>query len=145
MRTRSDKSVEGMWLFDNKIANLRKVHAFLVKIETHRDYDVAGRRVGKVLPDANAPSHPLRLSSSVVVKVEYKNAKGDVVVEDIPATNLSPGQLKSKARMAIIKGDRVGDIVMHVKTDGPDARVYPEGDSSKNGFRVPKSNLCVIE
>ena len=67
------------------------------------------------------------------------------MIEPMPVSNLRPGQLKSKARLAIIKGERTGEVVMHARTDGIDARVYREGTRPRDAFRVPKSDLCVID
>lgn len=140
-----DRDGEGMWLFDPKIANLRKMYSFAVKIEIHRDRDVAGRRVGKVLPVDIPQQHPILSTLPVNVPVEYTNAEGRKVMELMPAYNLRVGQVKSKARLAIIKGNRTGEVVIHARTDGPDCRVYYEGNRSRDAFRIPKSDVCVIE
>lgn len=139
-----------MWLFDRRIAELRKKYSFLIKIEDHRDRDVSGRRVGKVLPDAtacdaNARTLPLRKSENTDVMVEFQRGNGRICVEAMPATKLVAGQLKKKGRHAVIKGDRAGSVVMHLKTDLLDARVHLEGRSTKDGFRVKKGELCAIE
>ncbi len=134
-----------MWLFDARIASLRKKYSFIVKIESHRDLEVAGQREGKVLVDADAPSHPLLESTPIDVSVEYRK-NGEHRIEKMPVTSLRPAKMRKGARLAIIKGDRVGQDVIHAKTDLDSVRVYIEGTNrKKDGFYVPMSQLCVIE
>lgn len=134
-----------MWLFEPNIARLRKTCVFIVKIESHRDHNVSGQKEGRVLKDSDARSHPLLKSAEVDVMVEYKDGKGQTRVEPMSAFNLKAGRLRTGARLAIIRGDRVGEIVIHLKTDIEDARVYAEGTDKKKGFRIKKTHLCVIE
>ena len=132
-----------MWLFDERIALLRKTHCFLVKIAAHENPEVSGRRDGKVSADPNPLQHPILMTSSTDVEVKYHN-QNKHFVEKMPTRNLAP-KLKSKARHAIIKGDKTGDVVIHLKTDGPDARVHLEGTPMKEGFRIVKEHICLIE
>ncbi len=141
----TDATQEGMWLFDARIASLRKTYSFIIKIELHRDLEVAGKHEGKVLADVDAPSHPLLESTPPDVLVEYRK-NGEHLVEKMPVTSLRPAKMRNGVRLAIIKGDRVGQDVIHAKTDLDSVRVYIEGTNrKKDGFYVPLSNLCIIE
>ncbi len=142
----TDPTREGMWLFDERIAQLRKKFSFIIKIDVHSNRDVS-RREGRVLVDADALSHPLFESTPPDVFVEYTTAGGELQVEKLPVTSLRPtAKLRSGARLAVIKGEHIGKVVIHIKTDLDDARVYIEGtDKRKDAFRVSKIFLCIIE
>lgn len=138
-----------MWLFDPRLLSLRKTHYFIVKIDSHPDADVSGRREGKVFPEPEFRARylPLLETVSLDVKVEYSKQAGTEIITDLMSvTNLSPAQLRLGARAAIIRGDRVGNIVIYQKPFGEVAKVYVEGTNSRTqGFRVKKKDLCLVE
>ncbi len=135
-----------MWLFDERIAHLRKTYSFLVKIEVHRDLDVAGRRNGLVLRDPNAPTSPFPETTPANVLIEYKDRKQEIVVESLPVSTLRVTAPSKDEKHLIVKGECTGEIVIHKKTEGKKAFVYIEGtDSKKDGFRVLKSDICLFE
>ncbi len=55
------------------------------------------------------PSHPL-LESTPLVLVEY-HKNGELRVEKMPMTSLKLAKLRKGVRLAIIKGDRIGQDV----------------------------------
>lgn len=135
----------GMWLFHPNIAALRKSNHFIVKIESHPDSEVSGRREGRVLMDEEPLTHPVPLSVPAEVKVEYEvKKKNEKHVEMLPVGSLGVTRPRVKARHAIIYGPRVGDVVIYVRSDGDGAQVRKEGPT-KDIFYISKFNLCNIE
>lgn len=134
-----------MWIFDKAIATLRKSYKFRVKIETHEKSDISGRHVCHVQKDEYPLTHPLPRLIPPKVLVEY-TARGVNCTESIDVRCLQTTRLVTKGKHAVIRGDRVGQIVIHKKTEAPLAQVYVEGtDRSKDAFRIDTSFLCVIE
>lgn len=134
-----------MWLFDPQLAALRSTLCFGVKIDSHPDNDVSGRREGLVSPEIEHRTNPMLETTSLNVEVVYK--KGEIVIKELmPATNLSTVQLHPGTSNAIIRGNRIGTVVNYAKPHGKEARVYVEGTNSKrDGFRVLKADLCPVE
>ncbi len=139
----SDPTEEGMWIFDAKVAKLRKSNILVVKIESHPDSDVSGRREGKVLIDPNPPTHPLLKYTLAQVKVAFTRRK-ELRVESLLVKNLRVPKPRVKARHVVIHGDRVGEVVVYIRSDGLNAQVHKE-DASQDVFYVAKSQICVIE
>ena len=135
-----------MWLFDPRVAALRRTNYFLIKIESHPDAEVSGRREGRVLVDANPPSSPLPISVSTSVLVEYNVKKrNETRTELLPVSSLSiTKRPKVKGRHAVISGPRTGEVVVYVRSDGEGAQVRNENDR-REVFYVSKAALCIIE
>jgi len=140
-----DPTEEGMWLFHPKISELRKLWKFVVKIESHQDPDVSGRREGHVTTDQNAPALPLLKSYEPKVPVAFTDNKRRKRTESLTVNSLRNTKPRTGKRHAIIHGDRTGLIVIHLKTDVDDARVVEEGVDRKLGFYISKSHLCAVE
>lgn len=135
-----------MWLFNAQVVHLRRSYNFVVKIDTHPDTTVAGRKEGRVLRDVDALVHPLSKSTRAAVTVKFTDGKGAERLETLPIDTLVTTRLKAKGQHAIIGGDHIGKVVIHLKTDVDDVRVFVEGtDRKRDGFYVKKSELCVIE
>lgn len=134
-----------MWLFDARIAELRKSHCFRVKIESHPDSDISGRREGRVLIDQEPLTHPIPRSIPANVHVEYAvKKKNEVRVEMLPVNTLGVTKPKVKARHAVIRGDRAGDTVIYIRSDKESGQVHKEG-ARQDIFYVAKSDICVLE
>ncbi|KLO11365.1 hypothetical protein SCHPADRAFT_475609 [Schizopora paradoxa] len=137
----------GMWIFHEKIARIRRYYNLVIKIESHYLGTVSGLREGRVLADPNAPSHPLPLSSPLPkVLVRYTSKRGTVEVEPMNVGCLGlTSRLQEKATHVVMRGEYVGLLVMHLKSDGFMARVVQLGMPNKCGFYIEKKALCVVE
>lgn len=134
-----------MWLFDACLTDLRKSNVFFVKIDSHPNSEVAGRREGKVLIDPNPLFHPLLKTVPPNVKVQYEiKKKKEMHIESLPVHSLSVTKPKPRGRHAVISGDRAGEVVIYVKSDGVGGQVYKEGDR-EDVFYIAKSHLCHID
>ncbi len=135
-----------MWLFDPRIAELRKSNNFLVKIIAHPDMEVADRRRGLVLIDENPPTHPILRSTPANVTVRYETGKkNEVREESLAVGTLSITLPKPNARHAVIRGEGVGDVVIYLKSAGP-TKVFVRKETERRGrFELPKADICVLE
>ncbi len=141
-----DPAGDGMWLFDPKIAELRKSNNFLVKIIAHSSTEVADRRDGVVLADRNPPTHPIPRSTPANVTVRYEIKKKDIVREEsLPVGTLCVTLPKPKAQHAVIRGEGVGNIVIYLKSDGPDTAHVRKENDRRGGFDMSKADMCVID
>lgn len=135
-----------MWLFHEKVAQVRTKYKFLVKIATHRDANISGIREGRVLTEMHPLSHPIRTTTPVCVQVEISGSRRKHSTELIPASSLrTTSRLKDKGIHVIIKGELTGMVVMHIKSDGSMARVYEVGKHRSSAFYIEKEKLCVVE
>ena len=134
-----------MWLFEPKIAELRKTNHFVVKIESHPNAEVSGQRDGKVLADPIPQTHPLSRSVPATVSVEYTTKRNkEVCREALSVATLGVSKPKPKARHVLISGNRMGEIVIYVRSVGDSAQVHKE-DSRDDVFYVVKSEMCLLE
>ncbi len=96
-----------MWLFDPRVAELRKSNEFLVKILSHPDSEIADRRDGVVLIDENPPTHPILTTTppnvDVRIIIEKKNTER---VESLDVSTLSVTTPKMNRRHVVIRGMR---------------------------------------
>ncbi|KLO04441.1 hypothetical protein SCHPADRAFT_947692 [Schizopora paradoxa] len=139
-----DSSSKGMWLFDACLHNLRKSNAFRVRIDSHPNSEVAGRHEGMVLIDPNPRTHPILKTVPPNVQVRYEiRKKNETHVKWLSVDTLSVTKPKPKGRHAVISGDRAGEVVIYVKSDGDGGQVYKEGDK-RDTFYILKSHLCSL-
>lgn len=138
-----------MWLFHAKVALLRKKYDFIMKIEAHRDCSISGIRIGRVLADQEALSHPIPITTPPNVLVGFtvgRNGKQKERIESIHVSALGRKMhLQTKGTHVIIKGDMIGTLVTHLKSDGAYARVVVKGAVSALGFYIEKNHLCIVE
>lgn len=132
-----------MWLFDSRIADLRKTYHFLVNIADHRDLDIASRRSGKVLRDLNPPTHPLPSSTLANVTVEISIAKKkEVRVESLPVYTLKVRPPKPNKKHAVIRGEDTGKVVTYIKSVSEhDAYIEMDGERTY----IKKADICTLE
>lgn len=135
-----------MWLFHEKVAQVRTKYSLLVKIETHRDANISGNREGLVLSETHPMSHPIRSTNPACVFVKIPNCRAKDRTELLPAASLrTTSRLKDKGMHVVIKGELAGTVVMHLKSDGVMARVYEVGKHRSTAFYIEKDKLCVAE
>ena len=135
-----------MWIFHPKIARIRRDYDLVVRIEVHSEVEVAGKREGRVLADKSAPSHPIPTSQPASVMVRFVDGKQAVRIEEMEVGALMPTiRLKHKGTHVIFKGNKIGTIVNHTRTERGVARVFAEGSRRLEAFSIDKSKLCIVE
>lgn len=137
-----------MWIFDGAVSNIRKYYDLVVKIEAHSSSVISGKGEGRVLAEVDPLRHPIRKSvpPSVPVKFIDRKRRGTPVIESLPVASLRPNlQLKDKGLHLIVKGERTGTLVTHIKTEGQRARVHEVNKPRHRAFWVEKRALCVLE
>ncbi|KLO20424.1 hypothetical protein SCHPADRAFT_5924 [Schizopora paradoxa] len=141
-----DPTAEGMWLFADVVAKHRTRYNIVVKIEYHADAHVSGLREGRVLSDPNPLQNPLPLSTRPNVDVLYMDVFQQRRVESMPVAALRPtSKMKEKGLHLIVKGERAGTLVIHLKSDGPMARVHAVCSHKSTAFHMEKSKMCIVE
>ena len=139
-----------MWIFHEAISRIRTHYNLVVKIEHHKDVLVSGRAEGRVVAEPNPMRHPIPLAVSPNVPVSYinrdPNQRGQQVVESMPVAALGrTPNVKYKGTHVIIKGERIGTLVTHLRTEREYIRVFETGGSRAASFNVDKINLCIVE
>lgn len=135
-----------MWIFDKRVAQRRSTYMLAVKIFAHSDPDVSGRREGHILADEEPLSHPIPLSIAPQVRVRYRDRRKKECTEWMPVAALrTTSKLKTGCKLLVIKGDRIGQVLDHLKTEVPLARVCVEGAPRTGAFHIEIANICVIE
>ncbi|KLO11350.1 hypothetical protein SCHPADRAFT_475005 [Schizopora paradoxa] len=140
-----DPTETGMWIFHEKIAEVRKYYDLIVKFIA-LDKNIP-RQPGdaRVLADPNALQHPIPLSTPATVLVKF-NVGEERRLESIPVSCLGlPAMMRNKKDYVVIKGDIVGMLVTHVRSEGSVACVVPMGAAKAHSFKIEKSILCGIE
>lgn len=141
-----DPSGHSMWLFDPDVSNLRKIRKFVVHIDYHHSAKVSGQKTGKVAIDEFPMVFPLDETQEAAVFVEFTDARQNSLEEMMPAKHLSAKNTKAEHEHAIIRGERKGTLVWHIRNDKDRARVYVEGTNKrKDGFFVLQTDLCLVE
>ncbi|KLO04073.1 hypothetical protein SCHPADRAFT_948004 [Schizopora paradoxa] len=141
-----DPSGPGMWIFHPKVARLRRKYDLLIKIDFHKDWTVSGKREGRILSDTSAPSHPIPIETPATVLVKFTDGKQVECIESLPVETLSPtSKLKVKGTHIIVKGDRIGTLVTHLRTERNSARVFADGQHRLETFSIEKHKLCIAE
>lgn len=135
-----------MWIFDVRVSQLRRSYEFIIKIDAHDERDVSGRREGRILPDAYPMSHPIPATVPANVLVKFTDGKQNERVESLPVSSLrTTAKLKDKGAHVIIKGDKIGTLVNHIRTQNGLARVVAEGSHRTDAFFIEKNKLCIVE
>lgn len=135
-----------MWLFSASVAKHRTQYNIVVKIESHKSSRVSGLREGRVMIDPSPMRHPIPYLTPPTVTVMYTDSAQEVFVEQVHVSTLrtSP-RLKEKALHLIVKGERAGTLVIHLKTDGPMARVHAVDKHKSTAFYIEKEKVCLLE
>lgn len=142
----TDPKGVGMWIFDERVAHHRKSINLVVRIASHSDPDVSGRREGLVLSDDAPLVHPFPKTVPAEVKVKYTNRRKKDITETMAvSTLLTSSRCKQGGMHLIINGDRMGELVIHVKTESGLAKVYLVGASRSDVFYVDVQDLCIVE
>lgn len=122
------------------------MYDLIVKINAHGDRDVSGRREGRILADKTPLSHPIPRTVPPFVYVKFNDGKQAERVELMPVSALSiTAKLKGKGTHIIVKGDLIGTIVNHIRTERGMARVFAEGTHRLEAFTIEKGKLCIVE
>lgn len=141
-----DASGEGMWIFHPRVAKLRHKYDLMVKIESHPERDVSGRREGRVLADVEALAHPIPSTTLASVLVHFTDGKSEERKEFLPVSTLRPtAKLKDKGLHVVTKGEWIGTLVQHMRTERGRARVFPENGHRLEAFSIEKKKLCIVE
>ncbi len=80
------------------------------------------------------------------VLVKYTDRNQVERIELMPVTALwMTSKLKANRKHVIVMGNKIGELVNHIKSDGPMARVVAKGQPRSSAFYVEKSSLCIAE
>jgi len=132
-----------MWLFDARVVQQRKTYNLVLKMAPRGNDE---GREGRILADEGSLTHPIPKSIPANVLVKYKDHKHVEHIESLPVSSLkATSRLQNGGMLLIVKGDRTGELVIHIKTDGLMARVQAEGTNRKSAFYIEKSKLCIAE
>lgn len=135
-----------MWLFADEVAKHRTKYNIVVQIGYHKNSRVSGLREGRVLSDPNPLKNPLPISTPPNVNVLYMDSFQQRCIESMHVAALRPtSKMKEKGLHLIVKGERAGTLVVHLKSDGPMARVCAVGRHKSTAFHMEKSRMCVVE
>ncbi len=132
-----------MWVFDAKVAEVRKKYHLLVKVLNDRDDSTLARRCAKILKTESPKVHPLSELEDSLVEIEYTDNKARLTRKFVPVRNLSIGDPSTKHPHIIFEGTLKGTIVEHKRTVGDMANVKPKG--GKKNIQIKKSIMCQME
>ncbi len=132
-----------MWVFDAKVAEVRKKYHLLVKVLNDRDDSTLARRCAKILKTESPKVHPLSELEDSLVEIEYTDNKARLTRKFIPVRNLDIGDPSAKHPHVIFQGNLKGTIVEHKRTEGQLAKVKPQG--AKKNITINKLIMCQME
>lgn len=90
--------------------------------------------------------HPVPIATTPNVLVRFTDSKQQECIESMPVAALrQTSKLREKGTHVVVKGELVGTLVTHVKSDGPMARVYAVGKDRNSAFYIEKNKLCIAE
>ncbi|KLO11985.1 hypothetical protein SCHPADRAFT_891181 [Schizopora paradoxa] len=131
-----------MWLFEPKIAELRKTYKIIVKFVNVEGHAALAHRTGKIVKTLTPETFPLSIQESPSVEIEYTDNKAKPRIERIPVSSITNSIPKTKGKLLIVGGNMKGNIVRHCRTIQDNVVVKPvEGG---NTFRIPKSMICSL-
>ncbi|KLO12127.1 hypothetical protein SCHPADRAFT_891021 [Schizopora paradoxa] len=137
-----DPSGEGMWIFHEGVSRHRTKYNLVVKIESHREAAISGLREGRVLADPSPLVNPIRLTTPTTVLVRVPDRRHRTRVESLHVASLRmTSKVKEKGLHVIVKGDKAGMLVVHLKSDGRMARVFEAGKHRSTAFYIEKQSL----
>ncbi len=132
-----------MWVFDVRIAELRKTHHILVKVITDNEDSTLGRRCAKILKTDSPKVHPLSELEDSLVEIEYTDNKRRLKQKFVPVRNLTISDPTVNQPHVIFDGSMKGTVVRHMRTEGDLAKVKPEG--SKKNIKINGSIQCQLQ
>lgn len=135
-----------MWLFDPRVAEIRKEYDVLVKIKVLDGDASAGRRTASVMKTEEPQSlSQLTVHAPAQVTIEYTDKKGRNKTVDIEARALDIQDPKNGCELVVIKGEHMGRIVRHAKTQGDKVRVHLTNGNEKKTVTLQKANVCPVK
>ncbi|KLO04165.1 hypothetical protein SCHPADRAFT_897233, partial [Schizopora paradoxa] len=139
-----DEQGQMMWIFDKKVAELRKTHMIQVKIQSHINQTLVDRNAFVVTCDS-APSHPLDKTKPATVMMELTDNKTQERREEVEVGTLVPAYLNSKSWNVIMDHSHkhFGELIKHKRTNGKKAKVTLVKD--KSNIEVDISALCPVK
>lgn len=143
----SDPSGKSMWLFDPLIAPLRSRYQFNVRIDYHVKNKIVGS-YGFTSIDPNPLQIPLAPGDSAEVEVEYVDNVQRLVSEKMAVANISARDTKSNMPHVIIKGDRIGSVVVFKRNERgkQNARVvFADPKSGDVSLVIARKDLCPVQ
>ncbi|KLO05360.1 hypothetical protein SCHPADRAFT_896323 [Schizopora paradoxa] len=139
-----DEQGQMMWIFDKKVADLRRTHMIQVKIQSHINQTLVDRNAFVVTCDT-APSHPLDKTKPATVTMELTDNKTQERREEVEVRTLVPAYLNSKSWNVIMDHSHkhFGELIKHKRTNGKKAKVTLVKD--KSTIEVDVSALCPVK
>ncbi|KLO10010.1 hypothetical protein SCHPADRAFT_999856 [Schizopora paradoxa] len=132
-----------MWLFDPKIAILRKQYKILVKFSPTVKPISLQKRTAKITKAAEPKMFPLDPSMRPTIEVEYTDNRAIPRCHQMPIENFTISSPQNGGQLLVIYGEMKGTIVRHVKTIHD--LVYVKLCSGGSAFKVPKTSVCPVE
>lgn len=133
-----------MWVFEEKVADLRKEYEIVVKIEEHVEATMVGRNAW-IMKTEDAKRKPLEDDDRGMVMVRSSNNKGELWTDEIEVQKLSKGKAKKGGKHVMTTGEHLGKIVIHKRTDKGKCRVEIETEEGKRHIKVELTEMCPVE
>lgn len=132
-----------MWLFEPKIAELRKTYKIIVKFANVEGHAALEHRTGKIVKTLTPETFPLPNVERPSVEIEYTDNKAKPRRDRIPISSITNSIPRTKGKLLVVEGNMKGKIVRHCRTIHDRVVVKPlEGGKT---FRIPKSMICSLD
>ncbi len=133
-----------MWVFDPRVAELRKRYHICVRFITDNEDSTLGRRCAKIVKTDSPKKFTLDPLEPALVEIEYTDNKSETRRKFVPPAHLN-AETKSSVRVPLVvtSGKHKGKLVHNMRTKGEQVTVRPEGETQS--ITVAKSILCKLE
>ena len=135
-----------MWLFTPEIAALRSMVQFAMRITTHSNAQISGRRVAYTVKTSNPIILPFAPTQCAEVEVEYthehKTVRETLPVNHLIAIDAHAGCPHVVFRPCSLPIGTMVDITKKMRTDVRIVRLGEERRKQKNQVVIPASCIC---
>lgn len=133
-----------MWIFDRRVAELRKKYRIIVGVLYDHEESTLARRKAKILKTDCPKTFPLDPFEEALVEIEYTDHKSRLKRKFVRPANLNPESRSSaKAPLVVTSGEHKGKLAHNMRTNGAVVTVRVEG--IKGGVTLSQSILCKLE
>ncbi len=133
-----------MWIFDRRVAELRKKYHIIVGVLYDHEESTLARRKAKILKTDCPITFPLDPFQEALVEIEYTDHKSRLKRKFVRPANLNPESRSSaKAPLVVTSGEHKGKLAHNMRTNGAVVTVRVEG--IKGGVTLSQSILCKLE
>ncbi len=119
-----------MWIFDRRVAELRKKYHIIVGVLYDHEESTLARRKAKILKTDCPITFPLDPFQEALVEIEYTDHKSRLKRKFVRPANLNPESRSSaKAPLVVTSGEHKGKLAHNMRTNG--GRSDGEGRGNK--------------